>query len=110
MNKIVLQFSCKAKVETQFSLQTATPTPKKREKNKKTQTPKTQMRAIPIHMKKYRSDHQPVNNMGLIMPVKNNSTANLISRICVSDGTNLQIKADIVFWSSQPHKPTPETG
>lgn len=28
------------------------------------------MRAIPIHRKKYCDDHQPFNDMGLIIPVK----------------------------------------
>lgn len=47
------------------------------------------MRVIFIYMKKYRSDYQFVNNMGLIMLVKNNSIVNLILRICVFDGINL---------------------
>lgn len=47
--------------------------------NSKPQASKPQTKAFPIHRKKYLDDHQPFNNVGLIILAKNNNTPNLVS-------------------------------
>jgi hypothetical protein len=47
---------------------------------------------------------------GINYPRKNNNTPNLFAWFYVSDGSNLQIKLDILLCSSQPHQPPTEIG